>query len=181
VTLVLLAGGARSGKSDLAVRLGRRWAGPVTVVATAEAGDADMAARIERHRGQRPAAWATVEEPVALADALARPPDGALVLVDCLTLWVANLLGRGLGEADVLAAGERAAAAAAARAAPVVVVTNEVGLGVVPATPAGREFRDALGRVNRAFAGRADEAWLVVAGRALPLAPWDAVGARTGL
>src|SRR6185503_14956330 len=92
VTLVLLLGGARSGKSRLAVRLARQRGGPVVFVATGEPGDDEMAERIARHRAERPPAWTTVEEPVALRDALAAAPDGATVVVDCLSLWVANLI-----------------------------------------------------------------------------------------
>ena len=168
--LVLLVGGARAGKSRLAQELAAAAGAPVTVVATAEPLDGEMRERIEAHRSARPAGWRTVEEPLALEEALAAAPPGDAVVVDCLTLWVANLLGRG----DEPAAVERAAAAAAARAAArpglTVAVTNEVGLGVVPASELGRRYRDLLGAVNRAWADAAATAALVVAGRALPLA-----------
>jgi adenosyl cobinamide kinase/adenosyl cobinamide phosphate guanylyltransferase len=168
LSLVVLLGGARAGKSTLAVELAREWDGPVAYVATAEAGDEEMARRIARHRRERPGEWGTIEEPFALREALGRIEAGTYVIVDCLTLWVANLLARG---DDVLAEADAAADAAAARDAPTVVVTNEVGLGVVPANPLGREYRDLLGAVNAAFVSRADEAAFVVAGRALPLVP----------
>lgn len=169
MALTLLLGGARSGKSALAVRLAQRDGGPVTFVATAEARDAEMAARIARHRAERPAGWRTVEAPLDLPGALTAAPAGACVVVDCLGLWVANLLeaGREGGEIEALA-GE-AAALAAAREATTIVVSNEVGMGVVPASPLGRRYRDALGRANAAWAARADEAALVVAGRRLAL------------
>jgi adenosylcobinamide kinase / adenosylcobinamide-phosphate guanylyltransferase len=176
VTLVVLVGGARAGKSALAADLARRWEGQVTYVATAEAGDEEMRSRIERHRAERPAEWTTVEEPLRLRAALAGLDDGALAVVDCLTLWVANLLGRGDSEQAIVEEAEAAAAAARARAAPVVVVTNEVGLGIVPATPSGRVYRDLLGRVNSTFVGQADRAGFVVAGRLLPLDPPAALG-----
>ena len=99
----VLLGGARSGKSDLAVRLGRAWAGSVHVVVTAEALDDDMAARIARHRADRPAEWGLTEAPVALEEGLAGVADDALAIVDCLTLWVANLMGAGLDDAEVVA------------------------------------------------------------------------------
>jgi adenosyl cobinamide kinase/adenosyl cobinamide phosphate guanylyltransferase len=169
MSLVLLLGGARSGKSTLAVGRGRAWGGDVVFVATAEARDADMRARIERHRRERPAGWAVVEEPRRLAS-LPCWGAGALVIVDCLTLWVANLLEAGCGDDEVAAAADELAALAAARAAPAVLVSNEVGLGVVPATPLGRRYRDVLGRVNCVVAARADEALLLVAGRELRLA-----------
>jgi adenosyl cobinamide kinase/adenosyl cobinamide phosphate guanylyltransferase len=169
--LVVLTGGARAGKSALAVRMAERWDGPVAYVATAEALDAEMARRIERHRAERPGDWRTVEEPLELRDAL-ESLGGRLAIVDCLTLWVANLLERGDGERAILEEAAGAAGVAAAREAPTIVVTNEVGLGIVPPTPLGRAYRDVLGSVNRVFVERAEEALLVVAGRALRLEPW---------
>ena len=177
MTLVVLIGGARAGKSALAAQLAGRFDGPVAVVATAEARDEEMRARIERHRARRPAAWTTVEEPLELRRALAALDDRAFVVIDCLTLWVANVLERGDAEERIVAEATAVAAAAAARAAPVVAVTNEVGLGVVPATPLGRAFRDVLGAVNTAFVEHADEAALVVAGRLLQLGPATTLGA----
>jgi adenosylcobinamide kinase / adenosylcobinamide-phosphate guanylyltransferase len=174
--LVVLVGGARAGKSTLAAELAGRWEGPVAYVATAEARDEEMRARIGRHRAERPAEWTTVEEPLGLLGVLVGLDDGALAVVDCLTLWVANLLERGDSDQAIVDEAEAVAAAARARAAPVVVVTNEVGLGVVPATPSGRAYRDLLGRVNSTFVGHADRAAFVVAGRLLPLEPPAALG-----
>ena len=169
MSLVLLIGGARAGKSALALELASSWKGEVTFLATAEGRDNEMAERIARHREQRPADWTTLEEPLELRAALESLADDAFVILDCLTLWLANRLEHGDAEEDVLAEAGRVARVAAARAAPVVAVTNEVGLGVVPATPLGRVYRDLLGEVNRTFARCADTAFLVVAGRALPL------------
>jgi adenosylcobyric acid synthase len=167
--LVLLLGGARSGKSALAVRLAEAAARPVTVVATAEAGDDEMAERIRLHRESRPRGWTTVEEPLALRQALAGAPAEAVVIVDCLSLWVANALEHGWTEAQVEEESTRAAADAARRER-TIAVSNEVGLGIVPATPLGRAYRDLLGRVNAAWADAAEQAMLVVAGRVVPLA-----------
>lgn len=169
MSLIVLLGGARSGKSRLALRLAVRWDGPVTFVATAEARDEEMAERVSRHQAERPASWTTVEEPVALDAALARAPAGACVVVDCLALWLSNLLEGGLGPDECERAATTAAATAAARTATTIVVSNEVGLGIVPATPLGRDYRDVLGRVNQIWVAAADAAALVVAGRTLPL------------
>jgi adenosylcobinamide kinase/adenosylcobinamide-phosphate guanylyltransferase len=136
------------------------------VVATAEALDPEMAGRIARHRAERPAGWRTVEAPLHLADALAGLSGLAdVVLLDCLNLWVANLLGRrpDLAEAEV-AAEATAALAAAPPDAELIIVSNEVGAGVHPETALGRRFRDALGLANQAAARAADEVVLLVAG-----------------
>src|SRR2546429_3739336 len=182
MAFVLLLGGARSGKSALAQQVAARTGRPVTVVATAEAGDDEMAARIERHREARPAAWATVEEPLDLLGAVTGAPAGVFLLVDCLTLWVANLAGRGEAPDAIAAAAERVAATLAGRGAGAVVVSNEVGLGVVPAYPLARAYRDVLGSVNAAFAERADRTALLVAGRVHELGPASAfvAGLRWG-
>jgi adenosylcobinamide kinase / adenosylcobinamide-phosphate guanylyltransferase len=166
VGYLLLLGGARSGKSALAVEIAVRWGGPVTFVATGEARDDEMRDRIARHRAERPAGWHTIEEPVALDEAIRAAPAGDLLVVDCLTLWVANVLLRG-GVADAV----QVAASLAGRPGPGVVVSNEVGMGIVPDHPLGRAYRDALGSVNAAFAARADRAALLVAGRLLELTP----------
>jgi adenosyl cobinamide kinase/adenosyl cobinamide phosphate guanylyltransferase len=165
MSVVFLLGGARSGKSQHAVRLAVETGLPVTFVATAEARDREMAERIAAHRRDRPANWTVVEEPVDLRAAIERADPGAALVVDCLSLWVANLLERGC-EVDAAAAVE----AAGVRDAPTVVVSNEVGLGVVPISELGRRYRDVLGRVNAVWAEAADEAYLVVAGRLLRLA-----------
>src|ERR671918_127162 len=165
----LLLGGARSGKSVLAVRLAQSWAGPVVFVATAQARDADMAGRIEQHRRDRPAGWTTVEEPVELVTVLRIASADAFLVVDCLSLWVSNLMEAGWEGERIEEAARAAADILSARESPSVVVSNEVGLGVVPATELGRSYRDVLGRVNAAFAAAADSALLIVAGRALEL------------
>jgi adenosylcobinamide kinase / adenosylcobinamide-phosphate guanylyltransferase len=178
MALTLLLGGARSGKSDLAVRAAGAFTGPVEVVVTAEARDAEMAARIERHRATRPAGWRTVEAPRELEAALRDADPGALVVVDCLTLWVSNLMEVGLDDAAVARRAEEAAALAASRDAPTVVISNEVGSGIVPALALARRYRDLLGQVNATWAAAADQALLLVAGRALPLQdPMAALGA----
>jgi adenosyl cobinamide kinase/adenosyl cobinamide phosphate guanylyltransferase len=181
MALTLLLGGARSGKSALAVRVARGFAGPVEVVVTAEARDAEMAARIRRHRDERPRDWRTIEAPRELEAALQGAAAGALVIVDCLTLWVSNLMEQGLDDPAVARRARAAAALAAARAAPTLAVSNEVGSGVVPAAALARRYRDLLGQVNAAWAAAATRTLLLVAGRALPLQdPLDALGDAVG-
>ena len=166
MALALLIGGARSGKSRLAVDLAAREAKPVVVIATGEARDEEMAARIEQHRSQRPPGWTTIEEPVDLEEALQAAPAEAVVIVDCLTLWVSNLIEH---EMEIVDVARRAAENAAKRGEVVVAVTNEVGSGVVPENPLGRRYRDALGDVNATWASCAQQTLLVVAGKVLPL------------
>ncbi len=167
--LILLLGGARSGKSDLAVRLAQRQRGPVTLIATAEIGDDEMAARIDRHRRERPPGWKTVEEPRELQAAIAGVPDASCLIIDCLTLWTSNLLaGPQAGEIEALAT--RAAQAARSRGGLTIAISNEVGLGIVPVNPLARDYRDLHGRVNAIWAAGAERAYLLVAGRALALA-----------
>lgn len=174
--LTLLLGGARSGKSAFAVELGRAWPGGVTFVATAQALDDDMARRVDRHRAERPG-WATVEEPNELAGTLATIPADHLVIIDCLTLWVSNLVLADVDEASIAERARAAAAIAAGRAAPTVAITNEVGLGIVPDNELARHYRDVLGRVNGCWAQAAARSLLLVAGRALALGdPWDVLG-----
>jgi adenosylcobinamide kinase / adenosylcobinamide-phosphate guanylyltransferase len=173
--LVVLLGGARSGKSRLAVALAAERSEQVTVLATAEALDAEMRERIAAHRAGRPNTWDTIEEPLALETALAAVPSARTLVVDCVSLWVANLLERGDVPADVLAAAGRVARIAAGRTSLTIVVSNEVGLGIVPSSPLGRTYRDLLGSVNAVWVDAADEAVLVVAGRALRLSEPNAL------
>ena len=154
MTLVVLVGGARSGKSTLAVERAAAEGAPVTFIATGEAGDEEMAARIALHRAERPTDWTTIEEPVDVRGAIYSVPPGDTVIVDCLSLWVANG-----GDGAVLAP----------RAGLTIAVTNEVGLGIVPENALARAYRDDLGRVNASWVDAADEAYFVVAGRMLRL------------
>jgi adenosylcobyric acid synthase len=158
---VLVLGGARSGKSRFAQKL----AGPfATLIATAEARDEEMAERIRRHQEERPPTWETLEEPLDLVGALGRARYPTVV-VDCLTLWVANLLERGL---DPVAEAEGLLQAIRSAQKRVILVSNEVGMGIVPANPLARRYRDLLGAVN-ALLAREAEVYLMVAGRPLRL------------
>jgi len=163
----LILGGVRSGKSREALRVaasmprGSRGA----FLATAQALDGDMEARIARHRAERPRGWVTLEEPydvVAACGSLAGRVD--VVVLDCLTLWVANLLIRGDEDKSILAAADTLAEFLAERRFTIVIVSNEVGAGVHPATDVGLRFRDALGGVNQRIAAAADRVTYMVAG-----------------
>jgi adenosylcobinamide kinase / adenosylcobinamide-phosphate guanylyltransferase len=162
--LTFVIGGARSGKSRYAESLIAALPPPWNYVATAEAGDSEMGARITAHRERRGANWRTIEAPRELQAALAACGAGP-VLVDCLTLWLSNLM---LAEMEIEQEIEKLEATLAAAAAPVVVVANEVGLGIVPSFPLGRRFRDMQGILNQRIAAGADRVVLMVAG--LPLA-----------
>jgi adenosylcobinamide kinase/adenosylcobinamide-phosphate guanylyltransferase len=175
--LTLVLGGARSGKSRRALALAERWAresprdgGLARVfVATARPSDAEMAARIARHRADRGAFWTEVEAPLDLAGAIAREArDGRVLVVDCLTLWLFNL-----GEAGRDADTETRAllASLSGAAAPVILVSNELGLGLVPETALGRDFRDRHGRLNQAVAEAAELVEFIVAGQAIVAKP----------
>jgi adenosylcobinamide kinase/adenosylcobinamide-phosphate guanylyltransferase len=170
--VTLMLGGARSGKSTYAEKLvtGTLYGAaprPAVYIATAEAGDVEMATRIMAHRSRRGAAWTTIEEPLQLGVALEKAAThGRPVMVDCLTLWLSNLMHVG---ADLDEATDELLASLEGYAAPVVLVSNEVGLGLVPETPLGRVFRDAQGRLNMRMAERADRVILMTAGLPLTL------------
>ncbi len=175
--VILILGGARSGKSEYAQRLAEETGRSVLYVATATVGDEEMAERIARHRAARPAHWRTLEAPTGVGDALeAAIADAGVVLMDCLTLLVSNLLME-LGEtASEEALANRAVGeleevlrVCKAHGATLIMVSNEVGMGLVPPYPMGRVYRDALGRVNQWLAARADRVVLMVAGIPLEL------------
>jgi adenosyl cobinamide kinase/adenosyl cobinamide phosphate guanylyltransferase len=167
--LTVLLGGARSGKSELSSELAAATDLPVVVVVTAEARDEEMAERIRRHRESRPAAWITVEAPVEVARAVGELAPNAFVVLDCLSLWVSNAIEAKLGDDQILDEAREIASALAKREVPAVVVSNEVGLGIVPMNALARRYRDTLGRVNATFVDAAESAYFVVAGKALAL------------
>lgn len=173
---VLLLGGARSGKSAMAKRLAVESGAPVTFIATAEPRDEEMAARIRRHREERLPEWRTIEVPLDLHAAVRSAPPGDYLVVDCLTLWVSNLLEAGTDAAQVISSAEQVTVELMGRDC--VVVSNEVGLGIVPMNELARAYRDVLGAVNSIFAASAARAVLMVAGRALELARADIVVRR---
>lgn len=165
---ILITGGARSGKSDFAERVTRSLGRRPIYVATAQAHDREMAERILRHQARRGAEWSLLEEPMALCEILRNSDGGPPRLVDCLTLWLTNLM---LAGRDWEAEAEALAALLPRLAAPVVFVTNEVGAGIVPENALARAFRDAAGLTNQRVAARCDEIWLCVAGHPLKVKP----------
>ena len=159
--LTLVLGGARSGKSRHAEALIEAYPAPWSYIATAQAHDEEMRERIAMHRSRRPAGWETFDAPLALAEAIAGEPAGRPILVDCLTLWLTNLI---LAERDTEAAREALLAACGCVSGPLVLVGNEVGLGIVPENALARRFRDEAGRLHQALAVRAGRVVFMVAG-----------------
>ncbi|WP_406678492.1 bifunctional adenosylcobinamide kinase/adenosylcobinamide-phosphate guanylyltransferase [Moorella sp. ACPs] len=179
-SLIMVTGGARSGKSRLAEELAAAGGEKVVYLATAVVGDAEMAARVEMHRRRRPAAWLTVEAPLAVTEAVAREGRRAgTILLDSLGMWLSNLLSQeaaGAGDSwekstavveAIMVKVRELAAVARQVPARVIIVTEEAGMGLIPPYPLGRVFRDLLGLANQEIARRADQVYLVVAG--LPL------------
>ena len=161
VPLTLILGGARSGKSAFAEQLALRQPNPI-YIATAQAFDSEMQTRIAHHRARRNAAWTTVEEPRALAEAIRiHAHANRIVLVDCLTLWLSNLM---LAERTIETETEMLVKALASAAGPIILVSNEVGLGIVPETPLARAFRDHAGRLHQQIAAIAQQVYFMVAG-----------------
>ena len=161
MTVILITGGARSGKSARAEARARGFPGQPVYIATAEALDTEMRERIERHRARRGREWLERETPLELVTALSETDGGGARLVDCLTLWLSNLL---LAGRDWSLEASRLAEALGRQQSPVVLVTNEVGLGIVPDNALARQFRDAAGLLNQMIARVAHEVEFVVAG-----------------
>ncbi|MFQ5328728.1 MAG: bifunctional adenosylcobinamide kinase/adenosylcobinamide-phosphate guanylyltransferase [Thermodesulfobacteriota bacterium] len=172
--LILITGGARSGKSTFALKKAESLPGEQLFIATAEALDEEMAGRIEKHRRERGGHWSTVEEPLAIADVVRRKEGYGVILLDCLTLWLSNLLHRESTEGGENSRGEALSAitkevdsliaACKLSDATVIVVSNEVGMGIVPENSIARHFRDIAGIANQRIAAAADELYLLVSG-----------------
>ena len=167
---ILITGGARSGKSAIAERLVKRFGDTPVYIATAQVFDDEMKARVDAHIERRGADWVTVQEPLDLAGALRRSASDQPILVDCLTLWVTNLL---LAEQDIDQATTELLETLSEIDVPVVFVTNEVGSGIVPDNKLARDFRDAAGQVNQRVAAYCDDVYLAVSGQALKVKPND--------
>jgi len=166
----LVLGGVRSGKSDYARNLceaadGGRW----VYLATATALDSEMESRIKRHKEERGREWATIEEPVEVAKSVSSIQQGSVILIDCLTLWLTNLMGLGLGDDDILKRVDTLAAVISKTPSLVVAVSNEVGRGIMPVNAMARRFADISGLMNRRMAASAGEVFLMTAGLAARL------------
>lgn len=176
--LIMILGGARSGKSKFAERVAASLAGPVTYIATAAALDSEMQERIRLHKASRPKDWETVEEQKNVLEVIRAGRAGSVFLLDCLTLWLTNLLldeslpQQGATKTEkaayILEQAEKIATAGASGGVHLVVVANEVGMGIVPEGTLGRTFRDLAGQVNQIFAGKAERVYWVMAGL-----PWE--------
>jgi len=164
--LTLVLGGARSGKSRYAEWLIETYPSPWIYVATAEAKDKEMAERIAAHKERRGPDWHTVEAPHALVEALTAAPAGSAVLVDCLTLWLSNLMEQ---DADIEAQTAALKEMLSNRTGPTVLVSNEVGLGIVPDNALARRFRDLQGTLNQALAAQAARVVMMIAGVPVPV------------
>ena len=173
--LILVTGGARSGKSHFAQEMAARTPGPHAYLATAQTLDEEMARRIEAHRKARPSEWAIIEEPWAVPEALRKAAGAArTVILDCVTLWMTNLIlqdGHFDERRAAVAANELLDAAQSVAGATVIVVSNEVGSGVVPDNELARRFRDCAGRANQVIAAQADEVYLLASGIPIRIKP----------
>ncbi|HZT80197.1 MAG TPA: bifunctional adenosylcobinamide kinase/adenosylcobinamide-phosphate guanylyltransferase [Gemmataceae bacterium] len=176
--LILVGGGARCGKSDLALALARRLGRRRLFLATAQARDGEMRERIGRHRRTRGDDFRTLEEPLAVPEVLRQTADDDVVVIDCLTLWLTNLLLAGHEPEAVLRRVKELADVLRQRPAHAVVVTSEVGLGLVPETPLGRTFRDVAGLAHQRLAAAADEVYFGALGVMLRLKPGPVVPAE---
>jgi adenosylcobinamide kinase/adenosylcobinamide-phosphate guanylyltransferase len=163
--VTFITGGARSGKSAFAEKLALKTAGKRAYLATAQALDAEMVARIEHHRQRRGTAWDTYEEPLAIADLLKKLSGRyGVVLLDCLTLWLSNVMARSNEDSIVMARGDELVSAVRDFSGSCIIVSNEVGFGIVPDNALARRFRDLAGFVNQRVAQAADEAYLLTSG-----------------
>ncbi len=170
--IIFVTGGARSGKSSFAEQYAAKLAlstkGAVVYLATAQAFDDEMSARITRHQDQRPSNWDTIEEPLAIVDAI-QSINAPILLLDCLSLWVSNLVLADWTDEDILKATDQLLQTLAARGGHSLLVSNEVGFGIVPDNALARRYRDTLGWVNQKAAAASAEAYLLVSGLTLTL------------
>lgn len=176
--IILVTGGNRSGKSNYAQKLAESLSGRRIYIATCPVIDSEMAARVKKHREARaPSAWDTIEAPLDLTGAVKNAGGNSTLLIDCLTLWVNNVLyeaqqeGRNITEEQITALCGNIIRTCRQRDGTVIFVTNEVGMGIVPDNPLAREFRDLAGRCNQTIAAEADEVWFIVSGIPMKIKP----------
>jgi adenosylcobinamide kinase/adenosylcobinamide-phosphate guanylyltransferase len=169
--LILIGGGVRSGKSAFALNMARRLGQRRLYVATAEARDDEMAARIHRHARERGSEFRTLEAPLEVVEAVGSAQDADVLVLDCLTLWLSNLLLRGDAEERILEHVERLLETLRGKSVHALLITNEVGMGVVPESALGRSFRDLCGRAHQVLAARADEIYFGALGTLIRLKP----------
>lgn len=163
-----IIGGARSGKSAFALKLADGMEGTKTYIATAQAYDAEMQERIRNHKDERGQEWHTFEEPLEVSATIKNAGSG-VALVDCVTLWLTNLMGAELKDSEIISKAAGLASVCRQSEANIVIVSNEVGQGIVPDNPMARRFRDLSGKVNQLLAQGADEVYFVAAGIALKM------------
>ncbi len=163
--IIFITGGARSGKSRFALEAAKKFPGSKAYLATAQALDEEMKRRIARHKKSRPRTWKTLEEPVRIAEVVQREGKRFdLIVLDCLTLWLSNLMMAEWTEKKILAETDRFLRRARQAPGSIILVSNEVGLGIVPDNPAAREFRDLSGLIHQKIAAAADEVYFLVCG-----------------
>jgi adenosylcobinamide kinase/adenosylcobinamide-phosphate guanylyltransferase len=178
--LILIGGGVRSGKSAFALTLARKFRGPRAFIATAQALDDEMSMRIKRHQAERGDDFEAHEEPFAVHDVVGSLQGKEVVVVDCLTLWLSNLLLRGDGEEAILRHTERLCELASNSTCTIIIVSNEVGMGVVPESPLGRSFRDLCGRAHQLINRQAAEVYFAALGVMLRLRPGPVASVSLG-
>jgi adenosylcobinamide kinase / adenosylcobinamide-phosphate guanylyltransferase len=168
--IIFITGGVRSGKSQFALELAQKFPGPKAYLATAQPLDREMAERIRRHKKNRPKGWATLEEPLRVSEILEEKGDDfSLILIDCLTLWISNGLMANWTEKKFLQEADRLRKVCRDARCSLIIVSNEVGLGIVPDNPAARIFRDLSGLIHQKIARQADEVYFMVSGIPLQL------------
>lgn len=173
--LILIGGGVRCGKSDFALSLARQLGHRRLFLATAQAGDDEMAERIRRHRHTRGDDFFTIEEPLSLVDAIAEHPDYDVLVLDCLTLWLSNLLLQGFSQEKCLERVDELLAVLKKRHGHALIITNEVGMGIVPESALARQFRDVAGMAHQRIARMADEVYMAMLGIILRIKPAPAL------
>ena len=162
--IIFITGGVRSGKSKFAVELAKRLHKKVVFIATLKPGDKEMKERVRLHQASRPKDWLVIEEPLDLTNTLKKLPQARLIIIDCLTLWISNLLALGLKEENILKRAEDLIKATKDIKSPIIFVSNEVGWGVVPTNKIARRFRDIVGKIHQEIAENSDEVYLMVSG-----------------